>query len=204
MLEIFLFVNPLGTRCRHAEQAMTRIAQELPTPITLHFVPLVNFAIIDAFMARHHLDENDLALRNQLFDAAYQVSLDYKAAQFQGNRLARALLIAEQEMFRHHHRQYDAAFADQCIQASGLDREAFDADRAEEAAMHNCFTSDQRIAYEMGVTETPAAVIFDVTHPDRDGVRVLNITSYHHLKHICEQIGAASQPLPPQRLLHIL
>ncbi|WP_179394323.1 DsbA family protein [Lacticaseibacillus absianus] len=187
MLELFLFVNPISRRCRQAETAVYRLVSELKAKITLHFIPVVNFQVIDQYMQETAMDCKDLAMRNRLFETAYQLSLDYKAAQFQGNKKARALLMAEQAMLDADPHRYDASFAAQCLAASGLDREAFQDDRAREAMAH-CLSSDQGIAYEMGVTEVPSAVLINVDHPENPAVRIEHLSSYQMFKTVCVRL----------------
>lgn len=164
MLELFLFINPIGNRCREAEMAVQRLAGELTQKVSLRFVPLVNFAVIDQYMSEGLLDLHNLPLRNQLFDTAYQIAVDFKAAQFQGNFLARKLLIKQQAAMPIPAPAYDKAEARDNVKQLGFDLGAFDADRAREE-MHHCLASDQAIATEMGITKTPALVIFNTADP---------------------------------------
>lgn len=203
MLEVFLFIDPIGQRCHQAEQALTSLAQELKTQVQLHFVPLLNFRIIESFMKEQQLDQSNLALRNQLFEAAYQIALDFKAAQFQGNKKARAMLMREQELFAANDRRYIPAMAHQCVTELKLDEAEFNEDRQMQA-MVSCFTSDQNIAQEMGVTETPAAVLIDTLHPDQPAFRLENHANYHVLRHVCQQIITNPVYGEESKLLHVL
>ncbi|WP_390405879.1 DsbA family protein [Lacticaseibacillus jixiensis] len=187
MLEVFLFVNPIGMRCRDAEAAVTRLSEESNTRVDLHFIMLLNFEVISQFMQHHHLDPMDLTLRNHLFDTAHQVALDYKAAQLQGNRLARTLLMAEQEMFSDGILRYDAAFAQACVRGYGLNWERFQRDRAAQPVL-NCFATDQNIAREMGITQAPSTVILNHNIPDLPGVAVANLDDYETLRALCDRI----------------
>ena len=200
MLEVFLFVNPLGTHCRETEAAVTRLAKEIETPIDLHFVMLLNFKIIDDLMTSLKLDPTDLTLRNQLFDAATQVALDYKAAQFQGNQKARALLLAEQEMFLDGNFTYDAMFAAACLRVAGLNPEAFAADRQQLDAS-DCFSEDFRLAQEFGVTTAPNVVVFCPQSGINQGWRLGSTPNYERLKAVCGKLTTLS-PAAPR--LHIL
>jgi predicted DsbA family dithiol-disulfide isomerase len=199
VLEVFLFVNPIGMRCREAESAVIQLSEETDIRIDLHFVLLLNFQVIDQYMQRLGLDPLDLALRNRLFDAAYQIALDYQAAQYQGNSKARTLLMAEQEMFTDGCYDYDPAFAEACVKGYGLNWEIFQDDRHAATAG---FTADQNIAQEMGVEQTPCAVLFDTTNPEAPGVRLGNLGNYERFKRVCERIAHAPQPAKP--LLHVL
>lgn len=203
MLEVFLFVNPLGIACQRAETAVAQLADELVTPVQVHFVPLLNFRIITDFMHAHRLDTSDLSRRNQLFETAYQIALDFKAAQFQGNKKARSLLLYEQALCHKNDLQYTPAFAEKSVKRFKLDAEAFASDREHEA-MRSCFVSDQQIAQEMGITHTPSVVLFDNDHPDRDGLRLTSLPSYHHLKQVCQKLLTDPVLLPQNRVPRVL
>ncbi len=202
VLELFLFINPIGTRCREAERAVQRLAKELTQKVKLRFVPLVNFTVIDRYMAELGLDAHDLDLRNQLFDTAYQIAVDYKAAQFQGNKKARALLLAEQAPLTCPAQAYDSQVAAEAVAAIGFDVAAFNEDRAREA-MHQCLCSDQAIALEMAITSTPAAVIFDTNKP-QEGLRLEQLPSLHMLKRICEKYLLQPELPVPEAMLRVL
>ncbi|WP_461215217.1 DsbA family protein [Lacticaseibacillus sp. GG6-2] len=199
MLEVFLFVNPLGTQCRETEAAVTRLAEETNTHIDLHFVMLLNFRIIDDLMQALRLDTTDLILRNQLFDAATQVALDFKAAQFQGNQKARALLLAEQEMFLDGDFTYDPAFAAACVHGLGLNPEGFAQDR-QSLTPTDCFNDDFTLAQEMGVQEAPNVVVFNPQADDNAGWRLGCTPNYQRLKTVCTKLATLTQP----KRLHVL
>ncbi len=200
MLEVFLFVDPLGTDCRESEAAVIRLAEETHTHIDLHFVMLLNFRVIDNLMQALQLDTTDLALRNQLFDAATQVALDFKAAQFQGNQKARALLLAEQEMFLDGDFTYDEAFAAACIRGAGLNSTSFAADR-QRLTPTDCFNEDFTLAQELGVEDAPDVVIFNPQTNVNAGWRLGRVANYPRLKAVCAKL--ATLPSNPQRL-HVL
>ncbi|MCX2454627.1 DsbA family protein [Lacticaseibacillus nasuensis] len=187
MFEVFLFVNPIGTVAQQAELAVTQLAEELAADFTLHFVLLLSPREIDHVINVQGFNSHNLALRNQLFQAAYHIALDYKAAQFQGNHKARALLFTEQNLLHHNDWRYRGEFAAHAIAAHGIDPIVFSRDR-KRTAMHDCFASDQKIAREMGITTTPAMVLFDNRQPGAPGMRIGNLESYDRLKSMCEQI----------------
>ncbi|WP_262315551.1 DsbA family protein [Lacticaseibacillus parakribbianus] len=187
MLELFLFVNPINRRCRQAETAVTQLQRDLPGKVTVHFVPIVTIQVIDQFMRETQLNHRNLALRNHLFNVAYQLSLDYKAAQFQGNKKARAFLMAAQGMLDHDPHHYDPAFALAQAEQVGLNLEALAADRAQEA-MRQCLASDHAIAQEMGVTAAPTAVVFNVASTRTTGLRLESLASYQALRQACARL----------------
>lgn len=202
MLELFLFINPIGNRCREAELVVQRLSRELTQKVSLRFVPLVNFTVIDQYMAEAHLDSHNLALRNQLFDTAYQLAVDYKAAQFQGNEKARKLLVMEQGGMTVPVTPYDKETAYECLEAVGFDLDAFRDDRRREE-MHHCLASDQAIAVEMGITKLPAVVIMN-SASNNPGLRLGNLKSYDRFKRVVQKIITQPELQPSKDLFRVL
>ena len=93
MLEIHLFVNPLGMRCFRCEQDVLRIDQQLRTKVNYQFIPLFNMDTIQQTMKLYHLNDHDLNVRQQTSATLYQIILDYKAALFQGRKRGRHYLL---------------------------------------------------------------------------------------------------------------
>lgn len=198
MLEIFLFVNPLGAQCRQAEAAVFRLQQESRQKVDLHVAMLLNFQVITDILMHHHQDPKDLNLRNLVTDAAYQVALDFKAAQLQGNQKARQLLLGEQEMFNDGNFTYDPAFAMALVAGYQLNQVAFFEDRQRLATTH-CLDADQHLAQEMGVTLAPDVVVFDTASLDA-GVKLGNTRNYQRLKAVCEKLAEPTSP----SMIHVL
>ncbi len=93
MIEIYLFVNPLGKYCFNMERQLLQfIEEEYGTTnlknkkVQFRFLPLVNLQIIGDVMQTRGIDRQDLEERNNLFSTIYSASLDCKAAQFQGKK----------------------------------------------------------------------------------------------------------------------
>ncbi|MCC4451417.1 DsbA family protein [Limosilactobacillus reuteri] len=54
MLELHLFVNPLGMRCLRCEKDVLKIDRDLNTKISYQFVPLFNMKTIDSTLKYYH------------------------------------------------------------------------------------------------------------------------------------------------------
>ena len=94
MIEIYLFVNPLGKYCFEMEQQLLQfIEEEYGTPskekMQFRFLPLVNLQTIGDVMQQKGISQNNLEERNHLFSMTYSAALDCKAAQFQGKKKGR-------------------------------------------------------------------------------------------------------------------
>ena len=162
MIEIFLFFNPIGSVCLGTEQKLLRQLDKFQQEVRVHFVPVLNLDIMEQFMKREQLSVGNLAKRNQLLRAAYNLALDYKAAQYQGNKKARMLLLRLQQHAPLVQYQYDAAFV-----AKMLDK-----------------------CKQMGITQTPSLVIVDTDRKVDDGHAVLieQIGDPALIPHLCDLI----------------
>lgn len=72
MIEIYLFVNPLGEYCFEMEQQLLQfIEEEYGTPskekMQFRFLPLVNLQTIGDVMQQKGISQNNLEERNHLF-----------------------------------------------------------------------------------------------------------------------------------------
>lgn len=164
MLEIHLFVNPLGMRCFRCEQDVLRIDQQLRTKVNYQFIPLFNMDTIQQTMKLYHLNDHDLNVRQQTSATLYQIILDYKAALFQGRKRGRHYLLRLQSALIHEGADYSEALAQKIAQQAQLDLDMFWEDRKSELAI-KAFKKDQYMADEMGVTQTATAVVFDSEQP---------------------------------------
>ena len=76
MLEIHLFVNPLGMRCFRCENDVLRLDQNLRTKISYQFIPVFNMQTITDTIRLYHLDACNLTVRQEVSKVLYQVILD--------------------------------------------------------------------------------------------------------------------------------
>ena len=189
MLEIFLFFNPIGSVCLGTEQKLLHQLDKFQQEVKVHFVPVLNLDIIEQFMQYEQLNVGNLAKRNQLLRAAYNLALDYKAAQYQGNKKARMLLLRLQKHAPLVQYQYDAAYVATMLTKCHLDQEMFYEDR-QRTEVKMGFDSDQRIANQMGVSQTPSLVIVDTDRKVDDGHAVLieQITDPDLIPRLCDLI----------------
>lgn len=199
MLELFLFINPISERARRAEAAVNQVVCEASCKTAVHFVPLVNFHVIDQYMTEAGLNPKNLVLRNRLFATAYALALDYKAAQFQGNVKARALLLAEQDLLAKNAGEYWTNLPLIAAERVGLDVAALTAERSR-PDLRDCLGSDHRIAQEMGVTDVPSAVLFNTTDPGNTAVRLAPFPQETVFKRVFHAIRANRRYDQPREL----
>ena len=165
MLELHLFVNPLGMRCLRCEKDVLKIDRDLNTKISYQFVPLFNMKTIDSTLKYYHLNPHDLAIRQQVSKTLNQVILDYKAALFQGRKRGRHYLLQLQSALINQGLDYNDELINKIAHDSHLDLEMFFEDRQSQLAKQ-AFHQDQKIASDLGVSETATAVVFNTEDSD--------------------------------------
>ncbi|MFC6180078.1 DsbA family protein [Lactiplantibacillus daowaiensis] len=165
MLEVYLFVNPLGEQCVRDEQNVLRLANDSDKQIQFQFVPLLNINVIQKAMQRQGLRPTDWQAQNQQSQTLYRLILDYKAALFQGKKRGRNFLIAMQDALLQAGQTYSESLVQAVAQQCKIDLEMFMEDRNSDLAKQ-AFHADQRLASEMNISEASSAVVFDCDHYD--------------------------------------
>ena len=160
MLDMYLFINPLGSACYHTEQNILKLGDSLNEKINFTFVPLMNFKTINDVMCRMNIPLNNVDIRNRLSENIYHSSIDFKAASFQGKKKGRNFLLNVQQLVVNDQKDYNFETIKLAAQKSGLDWDIFEQDRHSKLAIE-AFKQDQELATEMNVTEHPTIVVYD-------------------------------------------
>lgn len=204
MLELHLFVDPLGMRCLRCERDVLKIDRNLNTKINYQFVPLFNMKTIDNTIKYYHLNPHDLAIRQQVSRTLNQVILDYKAALFQGRKRGRHYLLLLQSALIKHGLDYNDELISKIAHNSSLDLEMFFEDRHSQLAKQ-AFRQDQKIASDLGVSETATAVVFNTDDsdyglmiPNFDYDTLINAFKSGKLDHASSLNDFVSQYRPPK------
>lgn len=160
MLEVYLFVNPLGDQCYTCERQINQISAQTHRKLQIQFVPMVNLQTISETFHRLSPQHPELT-RNALAEQLYHIILDYKAASFQGKRLGRQFFLRLQDHILAQGETYTPALGLQVAHELALDMEMFTEDRRSKLA-EDAFSADQRLVSEMGIEHPSETVIFDV------------------------------------------
>ncbi|MCD2255458.1 DsbA family protein [Agrilactobacillus fermenti] len=188
MLELFLFVNPIGCQCLNAENILLKLVSEFDSEIKYKFIPVVSLPVIGKYMSLKHFDPTNLQLRNQLTNWAYSASLDYKAASFQGNRKSRNFLIALQTLINDEGRSYNKETITTALKSADLDIALFREDR-QDSLIQELYREDEHFISEMKVVDAPTAVIYNYCSEQQDtGVLIENCDSYDLLHHVFDRM----------------
>lgn len=190
VLEVYLFVNPLGTRCLNSENSILKLADTVVGDVSYQFIPLLSPKVIDQHLKHLHQNYHDLDLRNRQFVTHYNVILDYKAALFQGKKLGRKFLLAVQSALVCDQLEYSDELIIALANQVGLDVEMFIEDRRSPLAQR-AFQSDQKLAAEMKVDTPATAVLYNADISDYG--LLLTDVSYQALYEICEDHGLLAE-----------
>ena len=192
MIEIHLFVNPLGMKCYRCEQDVMRIDHDLAkTKFNYQFIPLINLYTIQDTLHRYGLSTSH---QQRVSELLYQISLDFKAALFQGGKRGRKYLLQLQTELINQKQTYSLELATMVANKVGLDLEMFLTDR-KSALARKAFLADQKMANELKVIRTATAVVFDTNEPEY-GV-MINDFDYDSLLE-CLQNGQLQPNQDPQ------
>lgn len=159
MLEIFLFINPLGELCYQTEQGIMQLISHSNQNIRSRFITMLSLKTINDVLEVSK-QPSDLNLRNQLADEIYRSALDFKAASFQGKKRGCKFLFEIQKQVGIKNLPYNEEVVSSAAKVAGLDWEMFSADRQSKLAIKS-FHSDQKVAAEMNVTTHPTIVVYD-------------------------------------------
>ncbi|MBB1062376.1 DsbA family protein [Limosilactobacillus fastidiosus] len=160
MLEIYLFINPLGSRCFRCERDVLKIDHQLNTKVNYRFIPFFNMATIQQTIEFYHLDPRSLAVRQNVSNTIYRVILDYMAASFQGKKRGRQFLLMLQDALIKEDSNYSDSLVKNIALQSKLDLKMFLEDRNSTLAKKT-FHQDQQFAQSLGITRPSTAVVFD-------------------------------------------
>ncbi|MHC5268717.1 DsbA family protein [Enterococcus sp. LJL98] len=165
MIEIYLFIHPLGKFCTEAEKFLLDFSQRCAAKIDLQIVPVVSPKTI-AFALKQ--TPMTLDARNDYYQLTYQIALDFKAAQIQGKKYARDFLLSLQERILYQNQPYSEEMAQALFLKTGGDLDMFLEDRRSEL-VEELFWRDQKTARDFRVTRPTSAVIYDCSS-EQDGL----------------------------------
>ncbi|GEL14154.1 DsbA family protein [Lapidilactobacillus concavus] len=186
MLEIFMFVNPIGGVCLETERNIINSLDYHHQKARINVVPLTNLQIVNDYLERNELDLHDLDLRNHITNVTYASLLDLKAASFQGKKKARAFILSLQKHINQQHEKYSDTLIKNVVTEVGLDSQTFWEDRNSQLVKDLC-DADRQLASELGVKRTPSTMLVDYRHNvDGDGILIEGCVSNDLIDQIVE------------------
>ncbi len=184
MIEVYLFVNPLGPVCLESETNLLDFMSASEKKFQFRVMPLVNMQTIRDIMKRRGIAGNDIETRNKLFNDTYAAALDVKAIQLQGKKLGRNFLMRLQKAVGCEGIPYCRALVEELVSEVGGDLVMFKEDRAS-TFVKDMFQVDQDIAREMNITLHPSAVVYNYACERDYGVLLQGPAAINDLPALC-------------------
>ncbi|MGX7163205.1 DsbA family protein [Enterococcus massiliensis] len=185
MIEIYLFVNPLGPVCLQSELDMLKYIEKSKKKIQFRVLPLVNMTTISDIMTRRGIEKHDILARNTLFEDTYAAALDCKTIQLQGRKRARDFLMKLQHAVGCLKRNYSSELVEELVLESGGDLLMFQEDRSTQL-VRDLFQADQMIAHEMGIVKHPSCVVYNYACERDYGVLLEGAEALKDLPKLCQ------------------
>lgn len=183
VIEIFLFVDPLGKRCNNVRKVISNFKKERPERIKLRVVPMVNFNKVYRHTKRQSVQSHSSIVdqNNQFSANTYQACLAFHASAMQGKKLAHKFLAVLQEQVVEEGFSYSEELMYNIIRNIGLDVDTFTEDYESELTK-KIYQKNLYLAGEMKVRSTPSLVIYK---DDNEGIRVNKGIENEMLHSIC-------------------
>lgn len=183
VIEVFLFVNPLGPNCYESEKLVESFSDERDEKVKIRFVPLLNLQSIKNLVNEGHaaITRN----RNELYADSYDASLAFQAASLQGKKKGRNFLMQLQKLVVEDKQAVSTSLFLEIAETIHLDMDMFQEDLESEFSK-KAFSKDQKLAMEMNVTEAPSCVIYS-SKDTRQGYRIESSFTKQMLHGLCDE-----------------
>ncbi|WP_423189702.1 DsbA family protein [Alkalibacterium sp. f15] len=183
IIEVFLFVNPLGPTCLETEKMIESFSNERDEKVKVRFIPLLNFHTIGNIVKES--DNPTLAHRNQLYTESFYASLAFQAASMQGKKKGRKFLMALQDKVNNEGKEVTKELFTQIAESIKLDIEMFEEDIQSDFSKL-AFKKDQNLAQEMKIQNAPSCILYSGNNDDY-GYRVDTAFTKQLLHGFCDE-----------------
>lgn len=163
IVEVFLFVNPLGSTCFETEKLIESFSNEREEKVKVRFIPLLNFHTIGNMIKE--TDNQTLSNRNQVYTDSFHASLAFQAASMQGKKKGRKYLMTLQDKVINEGKEVSKELFTQIAESVKLDIEMFEED-FESDYLKSAFQKDQKLAQEMNIQNAPSCVLYSGNNTD--------------------------------------
>lgn len=199
IIEVFLFVNPLGATCFESEKMIESFSTERNEKVKVRFVPILNIRSVGNMIKG---DTNGtLDNRNQLYTDSYHASLAFQAASMQGKKKGRNFLMTLQNKVINEGKLVTDELLLQIAKLINLDIEMFEEDLTSDFTK-KAFNKDQKLALDMEITESPSCVVYTNKNL-KTGFRIDSSITKHLLHGLCnEQVSSMNETTPKHLSLY--
>lgn len=187
IVEIFLFIDPLGKRCNNARKLVKKLREEQMDRIRVRVIPMVNSKKVFSYARKQVKSEIDCFVdRNNHYSTnTYQASLAFYASTMQGKKFGDQLLSALQYAVVEEQQDYSESLVFKIAEKmNAFDLEMFKEDYESELA-RNIYRKNLTLASEMNVKKTPSCVIFK-NGTENEAIRLDKEIESKILRAICE------------------
>lgn len=187
IVEIFLFIDPLGKRCNNARKLVKKLREEQVDRIRVRVIPMVNSKKVFGYARKQVKSEIDcfVARNNHYSTNTYQASLAFYASTMQGRKFGDQLLSALQYAVVEEKQDYSESLVFEIAEKmETFDLEMFKEDYQSELA-RNIYRKNLMLAAEMNVKKTPSCVIFK-NGTENEAIRLDKEIESKVLRAICE------------------
>lgn len=161
LIEIYLFVDPLGRRCNSARKIINQFSEDHIGKIKLRVIPIVNAKKVLGYARKNKQTKLDSFVdkNNRLSTNTYQACLAFHASTMQGKKAGHRFLTELQSAVV----ENDQPFSEDLVfdiveELKALDSEMFTEDYRSDLAK-NIYQRNLRLAAEMKIIKTPSCVI---------------------------------------------
>lgn len=199
IIDIFLFVDPLGKRCNSARKIIRKFRTERSEKINLRIVPMVNYRKVYGHSQKMQAGgpTSFVEKNNKYLSNTYRACLAFHASTMQGKNKGYEFLSMLQEQVVEENVDYSDALAQEVAATIGLDIEMFMEDYNSELTK-KFYKKNLRLASDMNVASTPSCVIYR-NDDSLDAVRLNDDIENELLHAIC---GLDEMTVPKKDILN--
>jgi len=160
MLEVYHFVNPLSGESLETEKKLEAFIAQSSRKLSVQILPVVTMQTIRDTAQQLGKETNYHLLSKTL----YQLALDTKAVQFQGQKKSRHfLMMIQQALFAGQVYSDELIFT--TLQQIGADKDVFIEDRKSNITI-KAHRADQALAADLGIKQFPTLIVYDTARHD--------------------------------------
>lgn len=169
MIEIFLFINPIGIACYRNEKEIMAAIKASDKKVHYRFVPVTNIGSVRTDLKRRGLNNPDLSIHNVTAASMYNALKDFHSLSFINSHIARNFLMRLQKEINENHQHYSKELVYQILGELDVNIDVFEQNRASRY-IADAIESDLDLAQEFDIHETPTTVIYNYDSDDNLGI----------------------------------
>lgn len=186
LIEIYLFVDPLGRRCNNARKVISKFRKDHIGEIRLRVIPIVNAKKVLKYAKKNkqYIANSFVEKNNKLSTNTYNACLAFHATTMQGKKVGYEFLAKLQSTVVENEEPFSENLVfDVAGKLDKLDLEMFKEDYDSDLTK-KIYQRNLRLAAEMNINKTPSCVIIK-NGVESDAIRVNKEIENELLHTIC-------------------